>query len=824
MSKAPAEIYAESMKKLRALGSKTKASAYDLSARTGLPGLPPEAQEQEGAMAGAGVASSSLTINLSRPSGSSAAASSSSSQPAASSDMPTSEHLPLDSKRTGEQEEIVNWEPGSLNTTKIDIGIGTQALEVNGGIDAGLDASNAMPYAHSSTPKSAILSQGLTLSERNTPLRKLISSTQLSNIYGKVLLPDGAPLPPPQWTSTGGQKHSGSVAGESQRSNGHLTASNRPVYSTRSSAMKTPHTGRMAAPLTVSSRGGSSRGIFLALPDGSDIGCVFKLRRTLHVRAGCELDSADVCNLPAGTDVLLVDRQEVQGGTLRACIAKPPVGMPHRVAMENGMVKPYGWVSYVAKDGQSNLIFSDDPAALAVIESKRKEKAAKAASKAASEAAQLMAQAKLDKIFLFREASLPPIATARGMEAAGLIPPRPKPKPLVLKPSPKRFDIRGNTFDLPRAPTAASSTAATPTSSPSSRRPPEFSWSDRPRPKDPYGLLGSEFDAKPMGDQQLAARPKSSQSSSSSQWPKKRTPMHSKTLPAPVRNQLSATRPRTLFGGGGGSGSLVSRAQVRPKGEVPASATPSVRAPAPSPAPAPAPVSAKWQMPRTPQEVEKASATTLIIVLQEFGCGTDHSELIYLTLAQLARLAQLVLAQQAQTTDSMVDLNVLSAPGVNLFHLIVRAMDSHAGDARVQEAGCRLVFMLCPAGHAEFEQRRQLAARAGIFEGIATSLRNHLGHAVVLEAAVILVLRLTDGSVSLARHADQAGLTPLLRLAFEGRISSALTARLDIAHRWLSLHGNASKRSSLTPDESTGKPSLWKPLHDLCRYISAMWQ
>ena len=46
-------------------------------------------------------------------------------------------------------------------------------------------------------------------------------------------------------------------------------------------------------------------------------------------------------------------------------------------------------------------------------------------------------------------------------------------------------------------------------------------------------------------------------------------------------------------------------------------------------------------------------------VLQDFGCGQTIPELIYLTPAQLARLAQLALAQQAQTTDSMVDLNVL---------------------------------------------------------------------------------------------------------------------------------------------------------------------
>ena len=122
-----------------------------------------------------------------------------------------------------------------------------------------------------------------------------------------------------------------------------------------------------------------------------------------------------------------------------------------------------GWVSYVDKNGDSNLILADDPAAIAVLEARQRKKAARDAAKAATEAARNVAKARVENRFLTREDSLPPMASARAMEAAGLLKPRRQFKPLVLKPSPQRvgsLTIRPGQAEVPRPNTLLGSGSA----------------------------------------------------------------------------------------------------------------------------------------------------------------------------------------------------------------------------------------------------------------------------------------------------------------------------------------------------------------------------
>jgi hypothetical protein len=339
-------------------------------------------------------------------------------------------------KRVGAQEEAADWRPSNYVTT-------TENERKTSQDDASVFSTTNSVVPHSMDSQPSRRSRDTARSR--TPLRKLISSRQMEQLFG-VTMPDHSDVIP-AWSS-----RALSASPHASERSAVQTMSARTI----DHGLPTPYSTRSSAPLTISSsRGGSSRGVFLALPDGADIGCVFVLRTSLHVRMGSELNSEDVCNLAAGTQVLLIERDELEDGTLRACVAKPPVGICHRTAMDLGLVTPLGWVSYVAKNGESNLILADDPAARAVLEARQKRKAAREAAKAATESARIVAQARIENRFLTREDSLPAIASARAMEAAGLLKPRPKPKPLVLKPAAQRvasLTIRSGQQAVPSRP------------------------------------------------------------------------------------------------------------------------------------------------------------------------------------------------------------------------------------------------------------------------------------------------------------------------------------------------------------------------------------
>ena len=75
---------------------------------------------------------------------------------------------------------------------------------------------------------------------------------------------------------------------------------------------------------------------------------IFSARNKLKIRAGCELDSREAGDLPAGTRVRCVQSGlAADGTTKRAQIAKM------------GEAAPLGWVSLVGKDGLENLLAID---------------------------------------------------------------------------------------------------------------------------------------------------------------------------------------------------------------------------------------------------------------------------------------------------------------------------------------------------------------------------------------------------------------------------------------------------------------------------------
>jgi len=82
---------------------------------------------------------------------------------------------------------------------------------------------------------------------------------------------------------------------------------------------------------------------------------LFVARNKLKLRSAAELDSVDSGYLPAGTQVTIVDRRELADGTKRASVAR------------DGESRPLGWVSSIGKDGDDNLLRSEDPAATEAI-------------------------------------------------------------------------------------------------------------------------------------------------------------------------------------------------------------------------------------------------------------------------------------------------------------------------------------------------------------------------------------------------------------------------------------------------------------------------
>lgn len=465
------------MKSLRTFGSKPRNSQFDLSARSGLPGLPPQAQAQTtGGVASQAAhaevhhsvppmqselgatssqmegdtADGDLILELGAPHGQSSESAGGMEDVEPFLNSLRSEDEDASSyvkKNVGAQEEAADWRPSSFVTTRPNETKPAQddasRLVVCSVVPQSMESQSSRRSMDSQPSR-----RSRDTSHSRSSLKKLISSRQMEQLFG-MHMPDHSDATP-SWSSRASRvSPPASVTAASATS----TARGLPM----------PYSSRSSAPLTISSRGGSSRGVFLALPDGADIGCVFILRSSLHVRMGSELNSEDVCNLPAGTEVLLMDRDELEDGTLRACVARPPVGRCHRAAMELGLVTPLGWVSYVAKNGNSNLILADDPAALAVLEARQRRKAASDAAKAATEAARTVAKARVENRYLTREDSLPPIASARAMEAAGLLKPRPERKPLVLKPGPPRvgaLTMRSGQAAVPRPNTLLGSGSA----------------------------------------------------------------------------------------------------------------------------------------------------------------------------------------------------------------------------------------------------------------------------------------------------------------------------------------------------------------------------
>jgi len=82
---------------------------------------------------------------------------------------------------------------------------------------------------------------------------------------------------------------------------------------------------------------------------------VFVARSKLKVRMACELDSGDAGDLPMGAQVHVAERSATADGTKRASVIK------------DGGERPMGWVSLLGKDGQDNLIPTDDPDAADII-------------------------------------------------------------------------------------------------------------------------------------------------------------------------------------------------------------------------------------------------------------------------------------------------------------------------------------------------------------------------------------------------------------------------------------------------------------------------
>lgn len=89
------------------------------------------------------------------------------------------------------------------------------------------------------------------------------------------------------------------------------------------------------------------------------------VRKTLKVRAGSELDSAEAGELTAGTRVIVVERQTLSDGTHRACLARFHGGGAGGGGSDTDTI---GWVSSISKsDGLETLLPPDDPAAITIL-------------------------------------------------------------------------------------------------------------------------------------------------------------------------------------------------------------------------------------------------------------------------------------------------------------------------------------------------------------------------------------------------------------------------------------------------------------------------
>ena len=143
-------------------------------------------------------------------------------------------------------------------------------------------------------------------------------------------------------------------------------------------------------------------------------------RKRLHIREGYLMSSNDAGDLPRGTQVVLLETREDPSGMPRARVAFPPLGLPIQTAVMQGMVASIGWVSWLGRDGEANLLAVDDPAAAVAIESSAKAKARTAAKRAAAKAASVLADNQVPLQKPLTQHEMFAFATAAGQRALGI--------------------------------------------------------------------------------------------------------------------------------------------------------------------------------------------------------------------------------------------------------------------------------------------------------------------------------------------------------------------------------------------------------------------
>ena len=132
------------------------------------------------------------------------------------------------------------------------------------------------------------------------------------------------------------------------------------------------------------------------------------------------MSSNDAGDLPRGTQVVLLETREDPSGMPRARVAFPPLGLPIQTAVMQGMVASIGWVSWLGRDGEANLLAVDDPAAAVAIESSAKAKARTAAKRAAAKAASVLADNQVPLKKPLTQHEMFAFATAAGQRALGI--------------------------------------------------------------------------------------------------------------------------------------------------------------------------------------------------------------------------------------------------------------------------------------------------------------------------------------------------------------------------------------------------------------------
>ena len=100
--------------------------------------------------------------------------------------------------------------------------------------------------------------------------------------------------------------------------------------------------------------GGTAEGDRARTEDAAARGLVVA-RSKLKLRVGASFESPEAGDLPAGSHVLIIERQELFDGTQRACV------------VDEGATVPRGWVSVVGRDGAENLLSPTDPRASALV-------------------------------------------------------------------------------------------------------------------------------------------------------------------------------------------------------------------------------------------------------------------------------------------------------------------------------------------------------------------------------------------------------------------------------------------------------------------------